>query len=149
MAKRGPNPETALTLSIRGVLRLMRVEHFKHWGGPFSEKGVSDLVCTLHGGQSFYCEVKVPGNELTDEQAAFLTRFKRAGAWVMKATSPREVIQFLADKGYEPAKRLQAQLKPGDEAPSPDQATASEAPPSAASDGELALDNPDEEERPA
>lgn len=147
MGKRGPNAETPLTQSIRGVLRLMRVEHFKHWGGPFSESGVSDLICTLQGGRSFYCEVKVPGKELTDEQAEFLTRFKRNGALVMKATSSREVIQFLADSGYEPAKRLASQLKPEDSQDPPAQPTTPKKKASGASDGELDLSDPDEEER--
>lgn len=146
MVKRGPNPETPLTNQIRGVLRLMRVEHFKHWAGAFSEKGVPDLICTLKGGRSFYCEVKVPGKELTDEQAAFLTRFRRANALTMKATSVREVINFLADSGYEPAKRLQAQLKPEDLPAPPAGPQTHKKPASGASDGELDLGDPEKGE---
>ena len=144
MAKRGPNPETVITNQIKGVLDLMRVEFFKHWSGAFSEKGVSDLVCTLRGGRSFYCEVKVPGKELTDEQELFLARFNRAGALVMKATSPREVIHFLARHDYEPAKRLQAQLKPEDESIPPVQRKAHKKP---AAGAQLPLHDPDEEGR--
>ena len=112
MAKRGPNPETIITNQIKSVLDLMDVEYFKHWGGVFSEKGVSDLCCTLDGGRSFYCEVKVPGKDLTEKQEAFLARFERRGALVLKATSPMRVIKFLSSHGYEPAKRLLTQFTP-------------------------------------
>jgi len=43
------NPETAITHQIRGLLRTMRVPHFKHFGGPMSERGVPDLIGTLPG----------------------------------------------------------------------------------------------------
>ncbi len=50
--KRGPNPETPVTGQIRAILDMMRVAHFKHWSGPFSEKGVPDLIGVIPGQQT-------------------------------------------------------------------------------------------------
>ena len=36
--------EHALTIGIRQLLNMHRIWHFKHWGGPMGEKGVSDII---------------------------------------------------------------------------------------------------------
>lgn len=99
-AKRRENPETPVTREIRGILRQLGVPHIKHWGGPFSEKGVSDLIGTVPGGpqkgRAFYCEVKVPGKSATAEQAAFLAEHEAAGALCMVGTNGYAVIRALA-----------------------------------------------------
>ncbi len=49
MSARRENPETGITRQIRDLLRLMSVPHIKHFGGPLSERGVSDIIGTLPG----------------------------------------------------------------------------------------------------
>lgn len=155
--KRGPNPETELTNSIRGVLDMMHVPHFKHWSGPFSEKGVPDLIGTLPGRQSsgapmtrekaremaadltesnggrltdvqalvilaieverlrararpFWCEVKMPGKSLAEDQMKFLGRMRAAGAPAFVAYSARDVISELAQIDFQPAIEIERQF---------------------------------------
>ncbi len=144
---RRENPETIITNQIRGVLHLMRVRFRKHWGGPMSPPGIPDLIGTLEGGRAFWCEVKRPGQKLSESQEEFLDEMGQAGAIAFMATSPQEVIQFLADSGYEPAKRLASQLKPEDAQDPPAQPTAPKKKASGTSDGELDLSDQDEEGR--
>lgn len=108
---RRENPETPITREIRNLLHLLRIPHLKHWGGPFSEKGVSDLIGTLPGpgpmrGRALFIEVKVPGKEVTDHQKVFLENHANAGAICMVAHSAKEVLANLSISGYEPAKRI-------------------------------------------
>ncbi len=54
--------EGDVTRSIRKYLRMRGIPHFKHWSGPMSEKGISDIIGTIPGsGKGLYIEVKVPG----------------------------------------------------------------------------------------
>ena len=46
---RRENPETPITRQVREFLRLLRIPHLKHWGGPMSEPGVSDIIGALPG----------------------------------------------------------------------------------------------------
>ena len=106
--RRGPNPETFITNSIRGLMHLMRIPHFKHWGGPFSAKGVSDLIGTLpkSGGRALFCEVKTEKGKATEEQLKFLSEMEYAGALTMVVHSPEEFIEELVKADFEPAKRI-------------------------------------------
>ncbi len=86
---------------------MLHVPHFKHFGGPMAEPGVSDLVAALPGsGRALFIEVKVPGKQPRPEQREFLRKMKDAGALAFWATSAQEVVKRLADEGYEPAQRL-------------------------------------------
>lgn len=46
---RGENPETLVKRAIRDMLRLLRIPVMNHFGGPMSERGVSDLIGTVPG----------------------------------------------------------------------------------------------------
>lgn len=105
--KRKVNPETIITRQIREMLRILKIPHFKHWGGPFSEPGVPDLIGTLPGsGRGLFIEVKVPGNTPKPDQRAFLETYRAAGALAFWADDPKAVVRALAEAGYEPAKHL-------------------------------------------
>jgi len=124
--RRGKNPETIITGQIREILKLMRVEHTKNWGGPMSERGVSDIIGTLQeptveiaadgkrteysAGRSLYCEIKVPGKEATEEQTAFLDRMRSAEAVCIVVHGVRELLSELSKREFKPAERIAAQL---------------------------------------
>lgn len=111
--KRRENPETPITRGIRQVLRVLRIPHFKHWAGQFSEKGIPDLIGTIppHG-RALYIEVKKPGGTLRPEQIVFLEDARAAGAVAIVATEPTVVIRALAAAGHAGAKAMASQLPP-------------------------------------
>ena len=52
----------------------------KMHGGPFTERGIPDLLICLRGGRFCAAEAKVPGKEPTALQMLQIADFKRAGA---------------------------------------------------------------------
>ena len=101
------NPETAITRSIRDLLRLLRVPHFKHHGGLGSERGVPDLIGHLPpSGRALYIEVKTEKGRSSEEQEAFLQQAAESGAVAVVARSPRDVLDVLRAIGYVPALRV-------------------------------------------
>lgn len=122
---RKQNPETILTKQVREILRLLRIPHRKHWGGPMSPKGIPDIIGTLPGpsmgpdgnpmsrGRAFYCELKVRGGHIRPEQAEFIEEMREAGAVAFVAHSVRELLVGLEEAGFEPAKRIRVQLEGG------------------------------------
>lgn len=99
--------ENVITAQIREILRIMRVPHFKHFGGPLSPKGVPDIIgCLPPSGTMLLIEVKTPTGKVSPEQEEFLARYKAGGAVVMIARDPRDVLTVLRAYGFEPAKRL-------------------------------------------
>ena len=114
--KKRQNPETAITKQIREVLRKMKVPHFKHWGGPFGSKGISDLIGTLPpDGRSLYIEVKTQVGHATHDQMNFLRGMQSAGAVAFVARSWREVVSELADRGFAAAQELKKRFDGGDD----------------------------------
>jgi len=107
---RRKNPETAITRQIRELLKLMRVPHFKHWGGPMGEKGIPDIIGTLPGetgrGRGLFIEVKTPRGSVQVEQDEFLARMRNAGAVAFVARGPSDLISKLKAAGFEPAARI-------------------------------------------
>lgn len=61
--RRKTNPETIVTAGIRDMLRILRVPHFKHFGGPMSTPGVPDIIGTVPG------KLLNPVSELSDAVA--------------------------------------------------------------------------------
>lgn len=88
------NRESDITKAIRRTLDILGIPHFKHWGGPMSEKGVADIIGSYNG-RFLAIEVKVPGRRLTAHQAAFLDRYSRDGAICFMATCVEDVIDRL------------------------------------------------------
>lgn len=74
----------------------------KTHGGPFSEAGVADLLCCIHG--SFYAfEVKKPKNEPSPIQFAFLRSIRRAGgkAGIVYTDTYEQDIKDIIDGKYD------------------------------------------------
>ncbi len=92
--------EHALTLGIRQLLNMHRIWHFKHWGGPMGEKGVSDIIGILPdgSGRMFACEVKTERGRVTPHQARFIDRVNAAGGIGFVARSIEDVIEGLGLK---------------------------------------------------
>ena len=111
------NPETIVTRQVRELLRIMRVPHYKNWGGPMGEKGVSDIIGVLPpSGRAFFCELKAGRGKPTPEQEAFIERMSSAGALAFVAWGPDDLLRELRAAGYEPAFRISLH---GEQAPKP------------------------------
>lgn len=104
------NPESIITTQIRNMLSILKLPHWKNWGGPMGERGVPDIIGCIPGGKMLLIEVKTPTGVLSPEQGAFLDRFRAAGALAFVARSPEDVVAELAAAGYEPAIRVVAQF---------------------------------------
>jgi hypothetical protein len=86
--------EREVTAAIRQILRTCGIWHFKHWGGPMGEKGVSDLI-GCHQGRMVAIEVKKPGGKASGDQLAFLDNVGKAGGIGFVASSVEDVIKGL------------------------------------------------------
>jgi hypothetical protein len=109
MKKLPTRTEKQITASIRDLLNKFGVWHWKHWGGPMSKKGVSDILGSCwklvqcpncqHSfpvdGINMACEVKKPGGKLTKHQKQFLEEVNRNGGIGFKAEREEDVIDKL------------------------------------------------------
>ena len=86
--------EHALTLGIRQLLKYHRVWHFKHWGGPMGEKGVSDII-GCKDGRFLAIEIKTEKGRVTPHQQRFLDRVNEAGGVAFVARSIEDVVEGL------------------------------------------------------
>lgn len=127
--KRKQNPETIITHQVREFFKLMRIPHFKHFGGPLAPKGIPDIIGTLPsetldannvdsdnphiGGRALYIELKAPGGRLRPEQREFLETHAAAGALAFWADNAVDVVRRLAKEGYAPAVELASRLITG------------------------------------
>ena len=90
-----PGSEAVITRSIRQLLRLHNVFHWKVWQGLGSEPGVADII-GIYGGKPLAIEVKAEkGKDPVGVQALWLQRFKESGGIVIVARSPEEVAEAL------------------------------------------------------
>ena len=95
--------EAEITASIRGVLKMVNVFHWKAWQGPMSQpKGVSDIIGILpkgvaasDGGRFLAIEVKRPGGRVSPHQQQFIDRVNRMGGLGFVAYSVEDVITRL------------------------------------------------------
>jgi len=86
--------ESDITRDIRKVLKQLGVVAVKFWGGPMTERGVSDLLCCFQG-RFVAIEVKRSGGRLSPEQERFLERVRAAGGLGIVAYSVDDVIDGL------------------------------------------------------
>ena len=93
MAKLRMN-EKQIKKQIRDVLRACHIFHWNAWAGPFSEKGIADLV-GIYQGIPLAIEVKGPKGQLRVEQKAWLKQFRKEGGIAFVAYSPEDVIKEL------------------------------------------------------
>ena len=65
-----PTPEGLLTKSVRRLLNVAGILHYKAWQGPMSEPGVSDII-GCYKGRFLAIELKA-GKGVADDQRALL-----------------------------------------------------------------------------
>ena len=75
---------------------------WKHWGGPMSKRGVSDLLGCLPGGRMLAIECKRPGGKPSPEQIRFIKDIQDRGGLGMIADNVEVVKTALRDAGVEP-----------------------------------------------
>jgi len=83
--------EADITKQIRGYLNIKKIPHFKHWGGPMSQKGIPDILGTLPGGRAFYIEIKTETGTIRKEQTDFLDMMRQNGALAFVARCLEDV----------------------------------------------------------
>ena len=94
--------EADLVREIKSVMeREYHATAHKHHGGPYSERGVSDIFGTLLGGRAYYIEVKLPGElrTLTEWQERWLRHEGDHGAVAFVTSSVPDLHTILAACG--------------------------------------------------
>lgn len=86
--------ESELTILIRELLTAYRVFHYKHWQGPMSVPGISDII-GCYKGRFFAIEIKTDKGKVTDLQSNFLANVEAAGGIAFVARSVEDVIEGL------------------------------------------------------
>jgi hypothetical protein len=94
--------EKEITRSIVKHLRACGCFVFKHWGGPMSKRGVSDLLGCLPDGRMLAVEVKRLGGKASEEQKAFIADVGRCGGLAFIADSVDAVKSRLDAVGVAP-----------------------------------------------
>jgi hypothetical protein len=89
--------ERDITKAIRGLLGDLGAFSFKHWSGPMSMKGVSDILACFEG-RFLAIEVKRPGGRVSPDQELFLARVRKAGGIGLVAYSVDDVVEGLGVK---------------------------------------------------
>ena len=89
-----PTPEALLTRSVRQLLNAAGIFHYKHWGGPMGEKGVSDII-GCYKGRLIAIELKAPKGNLSPDQGEFIRRVNEAGGLAFMAKDLDTVIEKL------------------------------------------------------
>lgn len=84
-----------ITKGIQKLLTTLAIFHYKHWQGPFSTPGISDIVGCLNG-RAFWIEVKTLKDKVTPAQQRFLDNARDAGAIAFVARSVEDVIAGLS-----------------------------------------------------
>ena len=97
-----PQTEAEITTSIRGVLKILGVFHWKNWSGPMTyPKGIPDILGILPAGiaggpgRFLAIEVKRKGGKVSPHQAQFIDRVNRMGGLGFVAYSAQDVIDRL------------------------------------------------------
>lgn len=91
MAKK-KTEESILTGQIRDYLNIRNVFHWKVWQGLGSAKGVSDIL-GIYKGYPLAIEIKRLKGRVSENQQAFLDKFKAEGGIAFIARSLDDVIR--------------------------------------------------------
>ena len=94
--------EKQVTKEILFTLREHGAFVFKHWSGPMSRKGVSDILGCLPNGQMVAIECKRKGGKPSKEQIEFIADIKRVGGMAFIADSVETVRTALKGQGIKP-----------------------------------------------
>src|SRR4030042_6860130 len=86
--------EKEITREIRGYLKARGVWHWKNWGGPMGEPGVSDILGSYKG-KPLAIEVKTEKGKLSNLQILFLERAKKEGWIAFVAPTVEDVEEAL------------------------------------------------------
>lgn len=93
-----PMKEADIQRAIKAKLKeLYGIECFKHHGGPYSERGVADLIGCWQG-RFVALEVKKPGSKEKNGsvwQQAWLRRYAEVGAIVGVVASVDEAVAII------------------------------------------------------
>lgn len=89
-----PQTEKEITQSIRHLLRVYNIFHWKAWQGLGSHKGVSDII-GIYKGKFFAIEVKTAKGKLSDHQKRFLAGVNENGGIGFVAKSFEDVFDNL------------------------------------------------------
>jgi len=101
--------EKDLTKAVRHILKTAGVWHYKHWQGPMSSPGVSDIIGIRsfsvreilemehleNVGVFFACELKKEGGKATEAQERFIRKVRMNGGIGFVADNVDAVIDRL------------------------------------------------------
>ena len=89
--------ESQIKRSIRELLRWNKIFYYNAFGGPLSQKGISDLIC-CYKGRFVAIEVKKKAGKLSPDQETFLQHVNESGGLGFVARSVEDVIHALGLK---------------------------------------------------
>lgn len=78
--------EADVTKAIRSWLKIKGVVHFKAWGGPMSQPGISDIVGLLPNGRFLAIEVKHEGWNPPSPRAKSYRHYHRQLCFIQDVT---------------------------------------------------------------
>lgn len=86
--------EAEITRGIRRMLDALGAFNFKHWSGPMSMRGISDIL-GCYKGRFVAIEVKTRTGKASPAQEQFLERVRKAGGIAFVARSVDDAIDAL------------------------------------------------------
>lgn len=92
-------PENMITAMVKAELRSHEVFCWKHWQGPFSKQGVSDILGITPDGRLVAVECKTEQGRLSEPQQAFLHRVRECKGIAFVARSRDDVAREMAKHG--------------------------------------------------
>jgi hypothetical protein len=92
-------PENIITAMVKAELRSHEVFCWKHWQGPFSKQGVSDILGITPDGRLVAVECKTDQGRLSEPQQDFLQRIREYNGIAFVARSREDVTREMAKHG--------------------------------------------------
>ena len=89
-----PQSEKEITQEIRGYLTMRGIFHWKNWGGPIGEKGISDILGVFRG-LAICFEIKTKKGHVSYEQLRFLKRVNSSGGLGLVLRSLEDIIEVV------------------------------------------------------
>jgi len=100
-------PENIVTQAVKAELKEHGIFCWKHWQGPFSKSGISDILGITPQGRLVAVECKTLSGRLSDTQTAFLNRVRQYKGIGFVARTREDVALEMAKQGI---RRRQATL---------------------------------------
>ena len=89
-----PISEKLITASIRQLLKIVGIWHWKNFAGPLGVKGVPDILGCYHG-KMLGIEVKTKTGIVSEAQQGFIDRINAEGGIAFVARDVDDVIENL------------------------------------------------------